>query len=157
MIANVSGQHLTDPLFDPIWKAIDDAGLPVLVHPGAPPGSSALGMQEFHLSASLGFTFDTSLAVSRMILNGFFERYSKLKIIAAHAGGALPFLAGRLDVCWENIPAARAKTTEKPSNYLRQVYATRWCSGRTRSTWRCRCSAPTTCSTARTIRTTSAT
>jgi aminocarboxymuconate-semialdehyde decarboxylase len=122
VIANVSGQHLTDPLFDPIWRAIDDAGLPVLVHPGAPPGSSALGMHEFHLSASLGFTFDTSLAVSRMILNGFFDRYSKLKIIAAHAGGALPFLAGRLDVCWDNIAAVRAKTTEKPSNYLRQVY-----------------------------------
>jgi aminocarboxymuconate-semialdehyde decarboxylase len=122
VIANVGGRHLTDPLFDPIWRAIDDAGLPVLVHPGAPPGSSALGMQEFQLSASLGFTFDTSLAVSRMILNGFFDRYSKLKIIAAHAGGALPFLAGRLDVCWDNIPAVRAKTTERPSNYLRQVY-----------------------------------
>ena len=122
VIANVDGQHLTDPLFDPIWRAIDDAGLPVLVHPGAPPGSSALGMQEFQLSASLGFTFDTSLAVSRVILNGFFDRYSKLKIIAAHAGGALPFLAGRLDVCWDNIPAVRAKTTERPSNYLRQVY-----------------------------------
>ncbi len=123
VIANVSGQHLTDPLFEPIWRAIDDAGLPVLVHPGAPPGSSALGMQEFQLSASLGFTFDTSLAVSRMILNGFFDRYAKLKIIAAHAGGALPFLVGRLDICWDNIPAARTKTTEKPSNYLRQVYA----------------------------------
>jgi aminocarboxymuconate-semialdehyde decarboxylase len=122
VIANVNGQHLTDPLFEPIWRAIDDAGLPVLVHPGAPPGSSALGMQEFQLSASLGFTFDTSLAVSRMILNGFFYRYSKLKIIAAHAGGALPFLVGRLDICWDNIPAARAKTTERPSNYLRQVY-----------------------------------
>lgn len=123
VIANVSGRHLTDPLFDPIWKAIDDARLPVLVHPGAPPGSKALGMHEFQLSAPLGFTFDTSLAVSRMIFDGFFDRYTKLKIIAAHGGGALPFLVGRLDICWENIPAARAKTTEKPSNYLRQVYA----------------------------------
>jgi aminocarboxymuconate-semialdehyde decarboxylase len=80
-------------------------------------------MQEFQLTAPLGFTFDTSLAVSRMIFDGFFDRYTKLKIIAAHAGGALPFLVGRLDICWENIPAARAKTSEKPSNYLRQVYA----------------------------------
>ena len=123
VIANVSGRHLTDPLFDPIWKAIDDAKLPVLVHPGAPPGSSELGMHEFQLSAPIGFTFDTSLAVSRMILSGFFDRYSKLKIIAAHGGGALPFLVGRLDICWDNIPAARSKTTERPSNYMRQIYA----------------------------------
>ena len=123
VIANVSGRHLTDPLFDPIWRAIDDAALPVLVHPGAPPGSSELGMHEFQLSAPIGFTFDTSLAVSRMILSGFFDRYSKLKIIAAHGGGALPFLVGRLDICWDNIPAARSKTTERPSNYMRQIYA----------------------------------
>ena len=123
VIANVSGQHLTDPLFEPIWKAIDEAALPVLVHPGAPPGAKQLGLDEYSLTAPIGFTFDTSLAVSRMILSGFFDRYTRLKIIAAHGGGALPFLIGRLDVCWDNIPAARAKTTERPSNYLRQVYA----------------------------------
>ena len=123
VIANVGGRHLTDPLFDPIWRAIDAAGLPVLVHPGSPPGSRELGMDEFQLAAPIGFAFDTTLAVSRMILSGFFERCARLKIIAAHAGGALPFLAGRLDICWENMPAARAKTAEKPSNYLRQVYA----------------------------------
>ena len=122
VIANVSGRHLTDPLFDPIWKAIDQARLPVLVHPGSPPGSKELGMEQFQLAAPIGFAFDTTLAVSRMILSGFFDRHTKLKIIAAHAGGALPFLAGRLDICWENMPAARAKTAEKPSNYLRQVY-----------------------------------
>ena len=123
VIANVSGRHLTDRLFAPIWKAIDDAGLPVLVHPGTPPGSKQLGMREYQLSASIGFTFDTSLAVSRMILDGFFDRYTKLKIIAAHGGGALPFLVGRLDICWDNIPAARARTTERPSNTMRRIYA----------------------------------
>ncbi len=123
VIANVSGRHLTDPLFDPIWRAIDAAALPVLVHPGAPPGSSELGMHEFQLSAPIGFTFDTSLAVSRMILAGFFDRHAKLKIIAAHGGGALPYLVGRLDICWDNIPAARSQTTERPSNYMRQIYA----------------------------------
>jgi aminocarboxymuconate-semialdehyde decarboxylase len=80
-------------------------------------------MAEYQLSAPIGFTFDTSLAVSRMILSGFFDRYTKLKIIAAHGGGALPFLVGRLDICWDNIPAARAKTAERPSNYMRQIYA----------------------------------
>ena len=123
VIANVGGRHLTDPLFDPIWRAIDAAHLPVLVHPGSPPGSKELGMDQFQLAPPIGFTFDTTLAVSRMILSGFFDRCAKLKIIAAHAGGALPFLAGRLDICWENMPAAREKTSEKPSSYLRQVYA----------------------------------
>jgi len=123
VIANVSGKHLTDPLFEPIWQAIEELGLPVLVHPGSPPGSKELGMEEYQLAAPIGFTFDTSLAVSRMIFAGFFDRFTKMKIIAAHGGGALPFLVGRLDICWDNIPAAREKTLERPSNYLRQVYA----------------------------------
>ncbi len=123
VIANISGQHLTDPLFEPIWQAIDAAGLPVLVHPGSPPGAGPLGLQEYSLTAPIGFTFDTTLAVSRMILAGFFDRFTRLKIIAAHGGGALPFLIGRLDTCWDNIPATRERTSERPSNYLRQVYA----------------------------------
>ena len=29
---------------------------------------------------------------------------------------------GRLDICWDNIPAARAKTAEPPRNYMRRIY-----------------------------------
>ena len=123
VLANIGGQHLTDESFRKIWAEIDRRGLPVLVHPSAPPGSRELGMHEFQLTAPIGFTFDTSLAIARCIFDGFFDRFPSLKMIASHGGGALPFLVGRLDICWDNIPAARAKTAEPPRNYLRRVYA----------------------------------
>ena len=66
--------------------------------------------------------FDTSLAVSRMIFDGFFDRYPKLKLIAAHGGGALPYLAGRLDICHANMPACREKISARPSSYLKKIY-----------------------------------
>jgi aminocarboxymuconate-semialdehyde decarboxylase len=122
VLANINGEHLTHPRFAPIWKAIDKLALPVLVHPTAPPGVANLQMEEFQLTASLGFTFDTSLAVSRMIYDGFFDRHLDLKIIASHGGGALPFLAGRLDQCYDNIPACRVNIRERPSHHLRNVY-----------------------------------
>jgi aminocarboxymuconate-semialdehyde decarboxylase len=122
VLANIAGQHLTDPAFSEIWKEIDRRGLPVLVHPSAPPGSKELGMHEFQLTAPIGFTFDTSLAVARCIYDGFFDRYPNLKLIASHGGGALPYLVGRLDICWDNIPAASAKTLEPPRNYMRRIY-----------------------------------
>jgi aminocarboxymuconate-semialdehyde decarboxylase len=114
---------LTDPQFAPIWKAIDAKKLPVLVHPSAPPGVAAMSMTEFQLTASIGFTFDTSLAVSRMIFDGFFDRYPHLKIIASHGGGALPYLIGRLDQCFDHIPACRVKVSERPSLYARRIWA----------------------------------
>ena len=123
VIATVDGRHLTDPLFAPIWKAIDEKRLPVLVHPGVPPGVKEMGLTEFQLSASVGFTFDTSLAVARMIYDGFLDRYTQIKIIAAHGGGALPYLIGRLDQCFDHIPACRAKVNERPSLYARRIWA----------------------------------
>jgi len=123
VLANIDGRPLTDPKFAAIWKAIDARGLPVLVHPTAPPGVAEMQMSRFQLTASIGFTFDTSLAVARMIYDGFFDRHPALKIIAGHGGGALPYLISRMDQCFDNIPACREKIGQPPSSYLRQIYA----------------------------------
>jgi aminocarboxymuconate-semialdehyde decarboxylase len=123
VLANVAGRPLTDPAFAPIWKAIDAQKLPVLVHPTAPPGVREMDMTQFQLTASIGFTFDTSLAVARMIFDGFFDRYPGVRLIASHGGGALPYLIGRLDQCFEHIPACRVNVSEKPSLYARRIWA----------------------------------
>ena len=123
VLANIDGRPLTDPAFAPIWTAIDAGGLPVLVHPTAPPGVAEMDMSRFQLTASIGFTFDTSLAIARMIYDGFFDRYRNLSIIASHGGGALPYLISRMDQCYDNIPACREKISARPSEYLPRIYA----------------------------------
>ena len=123
VLANIDGKPLTDPAFEAIWRAIDARALPVLVHPTAPPGVAAMDMQRFQLTASIGFTFDTSLAVSRMIYDGFLDRYPNLKIIASHGGGALPYLISRMDQCFDNIPACREKISVRPSEYMSRICA----------------------------------
>ena len=122
VLANIDGLSLTSKSFAPVWKEIDRRGLPVLVHPTAPPGTKQLDVVKYNLIASVGFMFDTSLAVSRMIFDGFFDRYPKLKLIAAHGGGTLPYIAGRLDICFDNMPACREKISERPSAYLKKIY-----------------------------------
>ena len=122
VLANVAGRSLTEKDFAPLWREIDKRGLPVLVHPSAPPGTKELDVAKYNLIASVGFMFDTSLAVSRMIFDGFFDRYPNLKLIAAHGGGTLPYIAGRLDICFDNMPACREKIRERPSAYLRRIY-----------------------------------
>ena len=122
VLANVAGLSLTDPRFAPIWQAIDARGLPVLVHPSAPPGTPVLDLRAFNLIASVGFMFDTTLAVGRMIFDGFLDRYRRLRIIAAHAGATLPYLVGRLDICFDKMNAARVKIARRPSHYLRRIW-----------------------------------
>lgn len=122
VLANINGRSLTDPGFADIWRAIDQRGLPVLVHPTTPPGYEDMDIRVHNLTGSIGFMFDTSLAVSRMIFDGFFDSFPDVKIIASHAGGALPYLVGRLDRCFEMDPGRRTKISRPPSEYLRRIY-----------------------------------
>ena len=122
VLANVAGRSLTDPLFTPIWAEIDGRHLPVLVHPTDPPGVELMDMTKFDLSWSVGFMFDTTLAITRMIFEGFFDRYPNLKIIASHGGGTLPYLVGRFEKGDEVEIPSRRQMKRKATDYLRHIY-----------------------------------
>ncbi|HYF18857.1 MAG TPA: amidohydrolase family protein [Ramlibacter sp.] len=122
VLANVSGRSLTDPVFAPIWAEIDRRALPVLVHPTDPPGVDLMDMTKFDLSWSVGFMFDTTLAITRMIFEGFFDQYPNLKLIASHGGGTLPYLVGRFEKGDEVELASRRQMKRKPTDYLRHIY-----------------------------------
>ena len=107
VLGSIDGQHLVDPQFAPVWQEIDRLGLPVLVHPTAPPGVREMHMEAFNLIPPVGFMFDTTLAFAHMIFSGFLDKYPNLKLIAAHGGAALPYLAGRFDICHEKSRPAR--------------------------------------------------
>jgi aminocarboxymuconate-semialdehyde decarboxylase len=122
VLANVAGRSLTDPFFAPIWQEIDKRGLPVLVHPTDPPGADAMDMGTYDLSWSVGFMFDTTLCFTRMIFDGFLDLYPNLKLIASHAGGALPYLVGRFEKGDEVELPQRRRMKAKPTDYLRRLY-----------------------------------
>ncbi|MBT3904805.1 MAG: amidohydrolase [Rhodospirillaceae bacterium] len=120
---HINDKHLIDPLFEPIWAEIDRRGLPVLLHPTAPFGSKeAQFTSERILMPGLGFMFDTTLAVGRMAVDGFFDRYTNLKIIVSHGGGYLPYVAGRLDVFLGVETLIPRKIKENPSEILSNLY-----------------------------------
>jgi len=121
-IANVVGEDLTHEKYAPVWAEIDRLKLPVLIHPSAPQGTRDMHLDEFGLVPPIGFMIDTTLAFARMILSGFIDRYPNLKLIAAHGGATLPYLAGRLDRCHEMIPACSSVIEEKPSEYLKRIW-----------------------------------
>jgi aminocarboxymuconate-semialdehyde decarboxylase len=122
VLGSIDGKDLIDPQFAPVWSAIDRIGLPVLVHPTAPQGVRDMHMEAFNLIPPVGFMFDTTLAFAHMIFSGFLDRYPNIKLIAAHGGAALPYLAGRFDICHERIPACSAVIKDRPSSYLRRIY-----------------------------------
>jgi predicted TIM-barrel fold metal-dependent hydrolase len=47
----------------------------------------------------MGFPLETTIAVTRMLLSGVWDRFTGLNVLLAHSGGTLPFLAGRIESC----------------------------------------------------------
>jgi len=122
VLANIREQFLNDPHFEPIWKAIDDRKLPVLVHPTLPPGFDKMELGRYSLAAAVAFTFDTTLAVCRMVLDGFFDRFPNLKLIASHGGGTIPYIDGRVDMFHKLTTGASEKIKESPRKYFQHIY-----------------------------------
>ncbi|MGH8288422.1 MAG: amidohydrolase family protein [Steroidobacteraceae bacterium] len=122
VLANIEGRSLTDPFFGPIWQAIDDRKLPVLVHPGHPPGAELMDMGKYDLAWAVGFMTDTTLCFARMIFDGFLDLYPNLKLIASHGGGTLPYLVGRFDKGDEVELPSRRRIRARPSAYLRRIW-----------------------------------
>lgn len=122
ILANVNEQPLDDERLEPLWKALNERRLATLLHPTVPPGIESMGMDRYGLVPAIGFMIDTTLAVTRMIVAGVFERYPDWPLIVSHAGATLPFIAGRLDQCHAKIPDARERISKPPSYYLRRLY-----------------------------------
>jgi aminocarboxymuconate-semialdehyde decarboxylase len=118
--SNVGGKPLNHPDLEPVWAAIDRRGLPVVEHPMLPLGADH--MDEFELPLRVGFVYDTTTALSRMIYAGIFERYAGFPFIVAHTGGALLGLLERLDNGYRLFPDCRKYISRLPSEYARGLY-----------------------------------
>lgn len=97
------GSGLDDPALIPVFGALAEAGLPVFLHPNyGLPGSVWGGRGSEYgqvLPLALGFPMETTVAVTRLFLSGAFDAVPGLRVVVAHGGGCLPFLAGRVEAC----------------------------------------------------------
>lgn len=119
MLTNIKGQELIDAKFAPVWAEIDRIDVPVFIHPTTP-FVDGFGLGAYGMANTIGFTTDTTTCFAKFLLSGFFARYPRVRPIASHGGGTLPFLMGRFDRMWE-ISAARRDVPQPPSTYLRRI------------------------------------
>lgn len=92
LLTNYGGRYLGDPLFDPVFEELNRRAATVFVHPTDTPCGCWVGLP----AASLEFPFDTTRAIANLLFSGTIGRFPKLRLIFSHAGGTIPFLAGRL-------------------------------------------------------------
>lgn len=123
--SNIAGKPVDMPELVPLYAEISKLDVPLFIHPTRP--EAPVNMEDYRFVEVLGFTCNTALALSRLILSGMLEKFP-LKIVAAHAGGVLPYVIGRLGRAYEMWPDEVGKNISKnPREYFREVYADQIC------------------------------
>jgi 6-methylsalicylate decarboxylase len=90
LLGNYAEQYLGDAMFEPLWAELDRRQAVVFLHPGLPlpPATGVAG-------PLVDYPFDTTRTAVQLVLNGIVDRYPRVPIILAHAGGFLPYASHR--------------------------------------------------------------
>ncbi|MGH6943778.1 MAG: amidohydrolase family protein, partial [Geminicoccaceae bacterium] len=110
-------RELSHPAFLPVFERIEDLGIPVFLHPLNVIDPHRL--RDFFLTNLLGNPFDTAIAAAHLIFGGVLDRFPRLEFCLPHAGGAFPYLIGRLHHGWKVRPECR-HLAKGPMDYLRR-------------------------------------
>ena len=117
LFSSVNDRYLGDPLFDPVFEELDRRNAVVFIHP-----THCEAPEHMNLRAppfAVEYVFDTTRAIVNLIYTGTLQRCPDIRFIAAHGGGAVPFLAERIAMM-EGHRGAKNITGVMPA--LRSLY-----------------------------------
>jgi aminocarboxymuconate-semialdehyde decarboxylase len=120
VFSNINGVALWDQRFWKLYEAANELGAVFHIHPTNPVGVEA--MMEYWLMPLVGFLFDTTLAAAGLVFSGVAERFPKIRWVLGHLGGAIPYLAERLDRGYEAFAECRKNISQPPGTYLKKFY-----------------------------------
>ncbi|KAG8776658.1 hypothetical protein FRC16_004431 [Serendipita sp. 398] len=121
------GKGLDDPALEPVWQALAETQLVVFLHPhyGLGQGAKeAWGERDngHVLPLAMGFPMETTIAITRLILAGVYDRHPDLRILLAHSGGCLPQLSSRLASCISHDPVVSNRLQHDARYYVSKLY-----------------------------------
>jgi uncharacterized protein len=134
LFTNVKGLALDDPSFLPVFEIAAKAGRPILLHPVRTPATPDYATETFsryEIWTILGWPYETSVAMARMVFSGILDRFPDLKVVTHHLGAMIPYFSDRIRFGWdqlgtrtseENLDAV-AKRMKKPAiDYFKDFY-----------------------------------
>ena len=130
--SNVNGRPLDSPEFMPLYEKMAGYDLPIWIHPvrdDTTPDYVTERKSKYGICNVFGWTYETAVAMTRLVCSGVLERYPNLKIITHHCGGLVPFHTERMRKMWDSAEqrgleeASFIKSLSKhPVEYFRMFY-----------------------------------
>jgi aminocarboxymuconate-semialdehyde decarboxylase len=133
VFTNVNGRPLDDPAFQAVFDEMARRDLPIWMHPARGPAFADYATEDtskYEIWWALGWPYETSVAMARMVFTGLFERHPHIKIITHHMGAMIPYLEGRIGLGWSDQLGSRTAgedyanlLQQRPLDYFRRFYA----------------------------------
>jgi len=120
LFSNANGTALSDRRFWPLYEKANELNVVLFIHPTYPVGVEV--MTDYMLMPLVGFLADTTLAAASLVFSGVVEKFPNIKWVLGHLGGAIPYLAERLDRGYEAFGRCRENINKPPSEYLKNFY-----------------------------------
>jgi aminocarboxymuconate-semialdehyde decarboxylase len=120
LFSNVNGTALYDARFTRLYEVANELEAVLYIHPTNP--ISVEAMTDFWLMPLVGFLFDTTLAAAGLVFSGVIEKFPDIRWVLGHLGGAIPYLAERLDRGFSAFKECRQHIGQPPSSYLKKFY-----------------------------------
>jgi predicted TIM-barrel fold metal-dependent hydrolase len=120
LYSNLDGSWPDEPRYRPLFRRAEEIGVPILLHPAYP--STYEQTKGYEMAPTLGLMFDTSIALTRIILSGMLDEFPKLNLVCPHVGGTVPYLIGRMDHQTQVLKRGAAHIHKPPSEYLRNIW-----------------------------------
>lgn len=116
---HTQGHYLDEPQFNEFWSALEDSGVPLYIHPGAPRLDNWQVLHDYPELIGPTWTWGTEVAshALRLLYGGVFDRHPRAKLILGHMGEFLPFQISRLDSRWQTLDSGRT-LQRMPSEYF---------------------------------------
>ena len=98
---NVAGRPLDDERYDGFLKQIGAMNAPIWLHPTrteSMPDYAAEDVSKFEMWWCFGWPYETTVAVTRLILSGLFDHAPDLQVVTHHAGAMIPIFASRIEL-----------------------------------------------------------
>lgn len=115
---SVLDRTLGDPSFDPLWAALDERSAPLFIHASGKDAHSPM-ISEHGLTWIVGAPFEDTIGALHFVRAGVTARFPNIKVIVAHLGGPIPFLAQRID---DNFTHWKQGFPELPSDTWKRMW-----------------------------------
>ncbi len=118
--SNVAGKQLDSEDLWPVYARAERLGIPLMIHPSWP--VMAQHLEGWTLAVNLGFLFDSSVAMMRVILSGVMDQFPRLTFILCHLGSTIPYVIGRLNRTGGPRSGNWGNNSQAPFEYFKRVY-----------------------------------